>query len=200
MAYNSTSWTTDANTKAGSTGTNTVGGVTLYAYFGLGSGIAAAWPAGEHLALPFMGFPVTSADADSATLGTGTDPATSLTTADSADTDAAIWVPCMWYLPDNITIDSVTSIEGADNATGDTTRMHLMSYDFTSGSTSCLTNGTVLASNSDVTNAGSEQAYLSTFTVSSSSVSSGKVILATFRQDNTTYDFSVQVIIKYHLS
>jgi hypothetical protein len=33
MAYNSTSWTTDANTKAGSTETNTVGGVTLYANF-----------------------------------------------------------------------------------------------------------------------------------------------------------------------
>ena len=65
----------------------------------------------------------------------------------------------MWYVQDNISIDAVTSIEGADAATGDTTRMHLFSYDFTSGATSCLTNGTLLAHNSDVTNAGSEQPY-----------------------------------------
>ena len=75
-----------------------------------------------------------------------------------------------------------------------------MSYDFTSGSTSALTNGTLLGHNSDVTNAGSEQAYLSTWTIDSSSVVSGKVILAFFEQDSTNGDFSVSVTVKYHLS
>ena len=199
MAYNSTEWTTDGLTQAGSSGTTTMGGITLYAYFGIGSSISNNFASGEHVALPFSGYVVSSADADNANLGTGTDPATSVTTADGADTDASIWVPCMWYIPDNISIDSVTSIEGADHGDSGTTRMHLMSYTFTSGSTSALTSGTLLAHNSDVTNAGSEQAYLSTWTVDSSSVSAGKVILATWRQDSTK-DYSVQVIVKYHLS
>ena len=104
------------------------------------------------------------------------------------------------YIPDNISIDSVYSIEGATTATGDTTRMHLFSYDFTSGSTSALTNGTLLAHNDDVTNAGSEQAYLSTWTVDSASVASGKVILAFFRYDTSNSDYSINITIKYHLT
>ena len=92
------------------------------------------------------------------------------------------------------------SIEGADAATGDTTRMHLMSYDFASGVTNCLTNGTLLAHNSDVTNAGSEQPYLSTWTIDSSSVASGKVILALFRSDSINSDYSVNIKVKYHLT
>ena len=106
----------------------------------------------------------------------------------------------MWYLPDAISIDSVTSIEGADTATGDTTRMHLFSYDFTSGSTSALTNGTLLAHNNDVTNAGSEQAYLSSWTVDSAAVASGKVVLAFFRSDSINSDYSISITVKYHLT
>ena len=200
MAYNSTSWTTDANTKAGSTGTNTVGGVTLYSYFGVGNSIFANVSTGTHVSIPFQGFPHSASVADNFELGTSTDPATSFTTADGSGTNASVVVSNIWYVPDNITIDSVIGIEGADDASGDTTRMHLMSYDFTSGSTSCLTNGTVLASNSDVTNAGSEQAYLSTFTINSASVSAGKVIVATFRSDSVNSDYSLNITVKYHLS
>ena len=101
---------------------------------------------------------------------------------------------------DDISIDSVISIEGADNATGDTTRMHLFSYDFTSGSTSALSNGTLLAHNNDVTNAGSEQAYTGSWTVDSAAVSSGKVILAFFRSDSINSDYSLQLTVKYHLT
>ena len=78
--------------------------------------------------------------------------------------------------------------------------MHLFSYDFTSGSTSALTNGTLLAHNSDVTNAGSEQAYLTTWTVDSASVSAGKVILAFLKSDSINSDYSVNITIKYHLT
>jgi hypothetical protein len=195
MAYNSTAWTTDGNT-------NTTGGYSLYAYFGIGNGISANWAANTHIALPFMGYPQSSALADNPSFGTSTDPATTLTTADGANTDASLFVACMWYVPDNIVIDAVYSLEGADNATGSATRMHLMSYTFTSASTSCLTEGVVVASNSDVTNAGSEQAYLSEWTIDSnySSVAAGKVILATFRCDDNTSDFSVNTVVKYHLS
>ena len=134
------------------------------------------------------------------TFGTSTDPATTFTTSETNRERAASLVPCLWYLPANISIDSVHSIEGADAATGDTTRMHLFSYDFTSGATACLTNGTLLAHNSDVTNAGSEQPYLSTWTVDSATVASGKVILAFFRSDSINSDYSIQVTVKYHLT
>ena len=172
---------------------------TQYAYFGIGAGTSANYSGNTHIGILYQNMNVAST-ADNFELGTGTDPATSFTTADGTNTAASVVVPCLWYVPDNISIDSVIGIEGGDNATGDTTRMHLMSYDFTSGSTSCLTNGTVLASNSDVTKADSEQAYLSTFTVSSATVTSGKVIVATFRSDSVNSDYSLNITVKYHLT
>ena len=131
--------------------------------------------------------------------GTGTDPDDSFTTANTDSQYASQIVPMIWMLPDNITISSVTHIEGADNSTGDTTRMHLKSFDFTSGSTSCLTNGTLLAHNSDVTNAGNEQAYLTTWTVDSADVDANKAILCFFRSDSVNSDYSMTVTIKYFI-
>ena len=201
MAYNSTSWTTQAITKAGSSGENTVGGVTQYAYFGISSKFTSLNVAGGHYPLYFnMGYPNIAELGDQVpNLGNGTDPSTSFTFADATDQRASEWVPYLWYLPDNIYIDSVYSLEGADAATGDTTRFHLMGYTFTSGSTSALSSGTLLAHNSDTTNAGSEQAYLSTWTIDSASVTLGKVIVATFESDSTNSDYGYQVIVKYHL-
>ena len=173
---------------------------TQYAYFGIASGVGANITADRHYVVPFAGNANTASLADNFDLGTGTDPATSFTTADGASTDASVVVPCLWLVPDNISIDGVYSLEGGDNATGGTTRMHLMSYTFTSGSTSALTSGTLLAHNSDVTNAGSEQAYKSTWTVDSASVAADKVILATFLTTDITGDYSASVIVKYHLT
>ena len=168
---------------------------TQYAYFSVVTTHFSSAAANEHYAIPF-------ANGNNATttsyisLGTGTDPATSV------DTNSVAYklIPVMWYIPDNMTIDAVYSFEGADAATGDTTRMHLMSYDFTSGATSPLTNGTLLAHNSDVTNAGYEQPYLSTWTVDSSDVVAGKVILAAFRSDSNNSDYSLTIKVKYHLT
>jgi hypothetical protein len=164
---------------------------TQYAYFSVVTTHFSAAAANEHYAIPFANGN-NAATTSYISLGTGTDPATSV------DTNSVAYklVPVMWYIPDNMTIDAVYSFEGADAATGDTTRMHLMSYDFTSGATSPLTNGTLLAHNSDVTNAGYEQPYLSTWTVDSSDVASGKVILAAFRSDSNNSDYS----LKYHLT
>ena len=172
---------------------------TQYAYFGVSSGVGANYVTNRHHVLSFGGNTQTDALADNFQLGTGTDPDTSFTTADGAGTDASVVVPCMWLVPDNITIDAVYSLEGGDNATGATTRMHLMSYTFNSGSTSALADGTLLAHNSDVTNAGSEQAYKSTWTVDSADVAGNKVILATFLTTDVTGDYSVSVMVKYHL-
>ena len=126
-------------------------------------------------------------------------PRTTVTTADATDQRAANLVNHLMYVPDNISIDSVVSLEGADAATGDTTRFHLMSYTFNSGSTSCLTDGTLVAHNSDTTNAGSEQIYKSTWTIDSASVSAGKVLVCTFESDSVNSDYSCNVVVKYHL-
>ena len=194
MAYNSTSWTTGASTTSVSSSN-----LTLYAYLGAGSGTMGNVSSGTHTALPF-GYANSSSLADNFELGTGTDPATSFTTADGTDTDSSVVVPCLWYLPDNIYIDEIVSFEGAEHADTETTRMHLMSFTFTSGSTSCLTSGAVLAYNDDVTNAGSEQAYKSTWTISTPSVSAEKVLVVTWRQDDANNDFSTNIIVKYHLT
>ena len=172
---------------------------TQYAYFGISPHDSSSMLAGNHYAIQFQGGNYGSALVPFK-MGTGTDPETSITTADANYQRSSSLVTCLWYVSDNISIDSVTSLEGADTASGDTTRIHLMSYDFTSGSTSALTNGTLLAHNSDVTNAGSEQAYLSSFTVDSANVSATKVIVATFRQDSVNSDYSVNITVKYHLT
>ena len=171
---------------------------TQYAYFGITNVDSGAYAANTHYPVTFLSNgSLANSDVD---FGTGTDPDDSFTTANTDTQYASQIVPMMWRVPDNISIDSVTHIEGADAATGDTTRMHLKSFDFTSGSTSCLTNGALLAHNSDVTNAGNEQAYLSTWTVDSASVTAGKVILCFFRSDSVNSDYSINVCVKYHLT
>ena len=166
------------------------------AYFGINSSDSASLTANTHYPLPFQASAY-SAAVLTTDFGTGTDPDDSFTTANTATQFASQIVPMIWLLPHNITISSVTSVEGADNATGDTTRMHLKSFDFTSGSTSCLANGTLLAHNSDVTNAGNEQAYLSTWTVDSANVDADKAILCFLRSDSVNSDYSITVNITY---
>ena len=172
---------------------------TQYAYFGIGFDAQALLAANTHYAIPFFGMvnKISMWDVD---FGTGTDPDTSFTTANTVSQYGSQLAGMLWYVPDNITIDAVYSIEGADAATGDTTRMHLYSYTFNSGSTSALADGTLLAHNSDVTNAGNEQAYLSTWTVDSANVSGGKVVCAFFRSDSNNSDYTTNITVKYHLT
>ncbi len=173
---------------------------TQYAYFGVNYQDFSHIAADTHYPIPFGGSNGGATSTNDVDFGTGTDPDDTFTTADTDTQYASQIVPMMWFVPDNIYIDEVTSIEGADAATGDTTRMHLKSFTFNNASTSCLTAGTLLAHNSDVTNAGNEQAYKSTWTVDSASVSSGKVILAFFRSDSAVNsDMSLNLTIKYHL-
>jgi hypothetical protein len=170
-----------------------------YAYFGVNYGDFSASAANTHYPIPFSAASGGISLSNDVDFGTGTDPDDTFTTANTDTQYASQIVPMMWFVPDNISIDSVTSIEGADNATGDTTRMHLKSFTLNSGSTSCLTAGELLAHNSDVTNAGNEQAYKSSWTVDEPSVTGGKVILAFMRSDSVNSDYSVNITVKYHL-
>ena len=172
---------------------------TQYAYFGVNYADFSNLADDTHYPIPFSSGSGGASATNDVDFGTGTDPDTTFTTTNTDTQYASQIVPMMWFVPDNIYIDSVTSIEGAGSASGDTTRCHLYSMTFNTGSTSCLTAGTLLAHNSDVTNAGNEQAYKSTWTVDSNSVSGGKVILAFFRKDTENSHYSLNITVKYHL-
>ena len=79
--------------------------------------------------------------------------------------------------------------------------IHVMSYSMVTGSGSTagdLTSGAVIAYSADV-EVESTKTQLTEWTVSTNSVSSGKVILATFRKDDDNGNHSINVIVKYHL-
>ena len=174
--------------------------LTQYAYFGIVTADSSGNVAGTHYPLIFgAGSGALVMGDQSNHFGTGADPATSFTTAAATDQTASELIRYMMYVPDNISVDAVYSIEGADAATGDTTRFHLMSYTFNSGSTSCLTDGTLVAHSDDTSNAGSEQVYKSTWNIDNASVAGGKVLICTFESDSVNSDFAYQAIIKYHL-
>jgi hypothetical protein len=190
--------TTNSVVRAG-VGQNIVN--TQYAYFGIISTNtgSAAFLDDTHHPLAFNGS-VPSDGSAMPNFGTGTDPATTFTTAEGSATRASDIVTVMWRVPDNITIDEIKHFEGADTATGDTTRMHLVSYNFVSGATACLTHGVVVANTSaDNVNAGSEQPYLKDWTIGTEDIDAGKVLLCMFKSDSINSDYSISVTIKYHL-
>ena len=188
---------TNSVVKAGSGQTNVL---TQYAYFGVNYVDSSGYAANTHYPIPFSAASGGAALTNDVDFGTGTDTDDTFTTADTDTQYASQIVPMMWFVPDNISIDSVTSIEGADNATGDTTRMHLKSFQFNSAATTCLTSGELLAHNTDTTNAGNEQCYGEEWTIDQASVTGGnKVILAFFRSDSVNSDYSINITVKYHL-
>lgn len=167
---------------------------TQYAHFShtfVNDGMAA----NKHYPIPFGGLFTTGLQ----DVGTGTDPDTSVTMTAGVHKIIVSY----WHIMDNITIDRVIWWSGADDATGDTTRCHLMSYDVDSsnGATSGdLSNGVVLADGADITNDGHEQSYYQQMTIQSADVSAGKVVLFTFRSDSVNSDYSINATIKYHIT
>ena len=169
---------------------------TQYVHFGANSSdsIFAGALANTHYMIPFQRSSMTAL----APIGTSTNPDTSLTISSTADDVAT----CMWYVMDDITIDRVVWWHGADEATGDTTRVHLMSYSIVSDNSSTsgdLSGGTVLADGSDITNAGTEQIYYQQQTIQSANVDAGKAVFFVFRSDSVNSDFSVNATVKFHL-
>ena len=172
---------------------------TQYSQFNIGSTESTQFADDTHQAIPFESANYSLVSVPPA-FGTGTDPATTFTTEDTNGLRGCDIVPCLWYIQDNISIDSVISLEGADADASDTTRMHLMSYDFTANSASILSSGTLLAYSADITNAGATKGYSSTWTIDSASVTAGKVVVATFESDSVYSDYSINLVVKYHLS
>ena len=175
---------------------------TQYATFAIRSGGASAYLANTHHPLAFAGDNYNNALTGIPAFGTGTDPATSFTTADSNKQMASDIIPCLWYVMDDITIDAVKWFHAADTATGEDTAAHLMAYtvDIANGSTSGdLSSGVVVADGATITNAGHEQIYYQSMTVQSADVDAGKVIMFTFASDTVNSDYSISATIKYHI-
>ena len=60
--------------------------------------------------------------------------------------------------------------------------------------------GTLVAHNSDVTNAGYEQAYYNQMTISTADVNANKVLMFFFRADSSVNsDYTINATVKYHL-
>ena len=168
---------------------------TQYATFGI-SNDTATLSANIHYAIPFGTY--SYAASQLITMGTGTNPDTSSTIATQGHIDIAGY----WHVMDNLTIDRVIWWSGADTATGDTTRAHLMSYSVDSGNGSTsgdLSSGTVLADGGDITNSGYEQSYYQQLTIQSANVDAGKIIIFTFRSDSVNSDYTINATVKYHL-
>ena len=179
---------------------------TNYAHFGCNSQdiATAGMVADTHYAIPFtlVGFGGTIASfamgSSTSSSFNDTNPATSLTISSIA----MDIVTTYWYVMDDITIDAVKWLHGADTATGEDTAAHLMAYtvDTANGSTSGdLSSGVVVADGANITNAGYEQAYYQSMTIQSADVDAGKVIMFTFASDTVNSDYSINATVKYHI-
>ena len=130
-------------------------------------------------------------------LGTGSDPATTLDV--SGDT-AYQWLQHFWYVPANITVDSVHLLfSNEDSSGGHSMNFHVMSYAMSTsgGSYGDLSDGTVVADDSATTSVLNSEIRYKTLTVQSADVASGRVIVATVETDQTD-DVYVNMQLKYH--
>ena len=135
--------------------------------------------------------------------GTGTNPATSLILASASFQ----FVPGLWLLQQNITIDSIQYIMGSNNSS--TISLQVMSYTFQTGSGATagdLSSGEVIAQTGSSSDAGDlapvttgdDRASNGTLTINTTDIASGKAILV-FAEASDADDMTVSVTIKYHL-
>lgn len=127
----------------------------------------------------------------------GTGPVTSLDISTVTNLGAENLVASIWYLPDNITIDSAKVFATAG---GHDLGCKIFSYDIVASSSATggdLSNGVELCTgNVPTTN---NALSIATLSVSSANVTSGKVILAMLRNETGTNRFTARIQIKYHI-
>ena len=154
--------------------------------------------AGSHHAMVVGGgTQVTGSTFTEKIIGTGTDPATTLDV--SGDT-AYQWVQHFWYVPANITVDSVHLLFSNEDASGGAgINFHVMSYAMSTsgGSYGDLSDGTVVADDSATTSVLQTEIRYKTLTVQSADVVSGRVIVCTM-ESTTTDDIYANLQLKYH--
>jgi hypothetical protein len=130
-----------------------------------------------------------------ASFGTGTDPATTLTITSGAKNIT----PVLWYVPVAITIDEVRVIASTDAA--DVLNFHLFSYAMATGTGSGagdLSDGTLLAHNGSTLTTGDDRITTTTLTIDSANTAADRVILAFVENVGDTNDITAQLLVKYH--
>ena len=128
--------------------------------------------------------------------GTATNPATSLTISSASEQ----FVPSVWLLQTNITIDEIQYVMSADGST--TVNLHLLSYDLATGTGSTagdLTNGAVVGDHASALTVGDDRASNGTITIQTANINSGKALVMFAENVGGTDDITCQVTIKYHL-
>tara|TARA_Y100000310_G_scaffold334702_1_gene415028 strand:+ start:362 stop:1156 length:795 start_codon:yes stop_codon:yes gene_type:complete len=129
--------------------------------------------------------------------GNGVDPATSLDVSTLTDPENAIAI--YWYIENDITVDSVASLQTCDGSLENLV-FHLYSYDINvvGSNSGDLSNG-VLCATSPINEASVGIISRSTFTISSANIDAGKVVIGFVEISSSTDDLSVSFNIKYHI-
>tara|TARA_R100000808_G_scaffold3783_1_gene13006 strand:+ start:3482 stop:4294 length:813 start_codon:yes stop_codon:yes gene_type:complete len=134
--------------------------------------------------------------------GNGTNPSTSVTISNNS----LHFIPCVWLLQQNITIQEIQYILSAEGST--TINVHVMAYDLVTGSGSTagdLSNGAVLAQTGSASDSlspitvGDDRASNGTLTINTADVNDGKAIVVFFENVGGTDDVTAQVNLKYNL-
>ena len=173
---------------------------TQYAYFGISSGSAVPSVADTHYVIPFSTMALNSGYVN---LGADPNPATTLDLSSVNQADDL--VTCFWYIPDDITIESVNVWAGSSASEGDSLTFHLMSYiidtsDDAAGGGGDLSDGTVIADHTGTVDSdGYEATIFKSLTIQSANIDAGRVGIFTIAGDDTNSDVGLNVTVKYHL-
>ena len=187
----------DASNKRVLCGSSQINALTQYKVFNSFNLLPTG--AGSHMIMSSGIAPFASTGLTEASLGSGTDPATTLDVSAEA-TESVGLVPCYWYLPDAITIMTAHVLMGTNNASDDTFNFHLMSYDMSTsaGTYGDLSGGVVIADSGETEEVDEDVIKIDTMTNLPTDVAAGKIILATLESDATNQS-SIQMIVKYHI-
>ena len=133
-------------------------------------------------------------------LGTSADPSTTYDISADTDNDARYSALCYWKLDYAISIDAVEVILSGGSQS---THYHLVSYDVdTSSNFGDLSNGTILANSSaDIASPGVDALKFHTLSLtgSATSVTAGKIIIATIENVGGASSVYATMNVKYHL-
>ena len=88
---------------------------TKYAYFGIGADMQQTLVADTHYGIPFFGM-TQKVEGWIADFGTGTDPDTSFTTANTLSQKGSQLAGLLWYVPDNKVINKKENKENAETS------------------------------------------------------------------------------------
>ena len=134
--------------------------------------------------------------------GSGTNPATTLTVASVAEQ----FIPSVFLLQQNITIDEIQYMASADGST--TINIHVMSYTMQTGSGATagdLTEGAVIAQTGSASDSlspvtvGDDRVSNGTLTINTADIADATALVIFAENVGGTDDITLQVNLKYHL-